>query len=291
MLLDHPDRRVPVDVAHDDDGHEIRPVPVAIEPQQLLPLRALDGFRLANRRPVRVSRPLKLDAPNPVAGALVGAQVHPPFREHDAALAIDTALIERRRPRPVLEHEQCAVEHAGNVRRHPQRVLSVVEARRRVCIRTDTQAERGQEVDDALPGEMTRPLELHVLDEMRQPLLVVVFQHGTSLDDEAQLGAVGRLRVCAHVVAQAVRQGPDRDSGIDRHLLRQAVGGDGGGRGFLPGGGCLSGCVRPHRQKQAANNTGPENPKAQEGHVSIVSTCGMDRDVGLGSRVLGVIRF
>ena len=75
----------------------------------------------------------------------------------------------------------------------------------------------------ALPGKLRRPLELHVLDEMRQPVLVVVFEHRPGLDDQPQLGAVGRLAVRSHVIAQPVRQRADDRLGVDRHLLRQGI--------------------------------------------------------------------
>ncbi len=85
-------------------------------------------------------------------------------------------------------------------------------------------------------GKCSRAFELHVLDEMRQSLLVVVFQHRTGLDDEPQFGAAAGFAVGAHVIAQAVGQRADDDLRIDRHLLRQAVRGDRRG-GRLPAGG------------------------------------------------------
>ena len=66
---------------------------------------------------------------------------------------------------------------------------------------------------------MPRALELHVFDKVRQPLLVVVFQHRTGLDDEPQLSPVTGFPVRAHVVAQAVGQGTDDDFRVHRHLL------------------------------------------------------------------------
>ncbi len=191
MLLDHVDDGVAIDVADDDHRHQVRAVPVAVEARQLLALRVLDDLGLADRRPIRVARSFELHAPDLVLRALAGAEVHPPFRQDDAALAVDAALIERGALRPVLEDEQRAIEHAGHVGRHAQRVLRVVVARCRVRVRTDAQAERRQELDDALPRKVPRAFELHVLDEMRQPLLVVVFEHRTGLDDEPQLGAAG----------------------------------------------------------------------------------------------------
>ena len=57
---------------------------------------------------------------------------------------------------------------------------------------------------DVLLREVQRAVEAHVLDEMRQPALVVVFEHRAGVDDEPQFGAALRLRVRADVVAQAV---------------------------------------------------------------------------------------
>ena len=69
------------------------------------------------------------------------------------------------------------VEGAWHIGRHAQRVLRFVEARCRVRVRADAQSERAEKSVDALSGEMRGALELHVLDEVRQPPLVVVFQN------------------------------------------------------------------------------------------------------------------
>ena len=219
MIRDHGRDGVAIDIAHDNHGHQIRPVPVVVEPGQLLTLGVLDDVGVADGRPIRVARSFELHAADLVLRPLAGAEVHPPFREDDAALAVDAALLERGALRPVLEDKQRAIEHAGHVGRHAQRVLRVVVARGRVRVGADAQAERRQEVDDALPRKVPRAFELHVFDKVRQPLLVVVFQHGAGLDDEPQFGAAGGFPVRAHVVAQAVRQCADDDFRIDRHLL------------------------------------------------------------------------
>ena len=255
MLLDHCRDGVAIDVADDDHRHQIRAVPVVIEPHQLLALRVLDDVGFADGRPIGVARSFELDAADFVLRPLVGAEMHPPFRQDDAALAVDAALIERGALRPVLEDEQRAIEHAGHVGRHPQRVLRVVVAGRRVRVRTDAKTERRQEVDEALLRKVPGALELHVFDEVRQPLLIVVFEHRTGLDDEPQLGAVRRLAVRAHVIAQAVRQRADDHFRIDRHRLRERIGCDRrGGRLVLAGRRLRGGCDRSYgqeRQRQA----------------------------------------
>src|SRR5436190_763570 len=70
---------------------------------------------------------------------------------------------------------------------------------------------------------MLRAYELHMLDEMRDAQLVIVFQHRACLHDQPQFGPFRRLRIRAHVVAQPVRQGADQRFRVDRHLVRRRI--------------------------------------------------------------------
>ena len=47
----------------------------------------------------------------------------------------------------------------------------------RVHMRAEAHAERLDEGGDILPGKVFRPVEAHMLDEMRQPTLVIVFEY------------------------------------------------------------------------------------------------------------------
>jgi hypothetical protein len=143
--------------------------------------------------------------------------------------------LERRALCPVLEDQQGPIEDARRVGRHAQRVLRVVVARRGIGVGTDAQAERRQKIDEALLRKVLRAFELHVLDKMRQPLLVVVLEHRPGPDHQPQLGTAGGLAVRADVIAEAVRQRADRHLGIHRHQPRQGIGGDRRGGRFAPG--------------------------------------------------------
>ena len=99
----------------------------------------------------------------------------------------------------------------------------------RVDVRAEPHAERLHERDDVLLGEVQRAVEGHVLDEVREAALVVVFEHRAGVDHEPQLGARLRLPVRADVVAQTVRQRADRDQRIDRDGLIERGGANGRG--------------------------------------------------------------
>src|SRR5689334_18134885 len=113
MLLDHRHDGVAVDVADDDHCHEIRTVPIAIEPHELLAPSVLDDIGLADGSPIRIARSVDLRAANLVLDSLIRAKMEPPFLEDNPALAVDASLIEHGALRPVFEHQQRAIEHAG----------------------------------------------------------------------------------------------------------------------------------------------------------------------------------
>src|SRR5437667_447131 len=50
-----------VEIADGHDGHEIRPVPVFVEPLQRIRLEILDDFRFSDRKAVGISRTLEDD--------------------------------------------------------------------------------------------------------------------------------------------------------------------------------------------------------------------------------------
>jgi len=105
----------------------------------------------------------------------------------------------------------------------------LVEARVGVDVRAETHAGRLQKCHDVIFRKVTRAVEAHVLDEMRETALVVLFENGSRVDDEPELGSPQRLLVRAQVVAKPVGQRANRNSGIhryggcERHVLRTSA--------------------------------------------------------------------
>ena len=123
--------------------------------------------------------------------------------------------------RPVLENEQRPIDDGRTVGGNLELVDRLVEARVGVDVRAEVHARRLQEGNPLLLGEVLRAVEGHVLDEVRQAALVVVFEHRPGVDDEPELGAILGLLVDADVVAHAVGQRADRDPRIDGNGRRQ----------------------------------------------------------------------
>ena len=168
VLPDHRRHGVAIDVADNDDGHQVGAVPLPVEPDELVALCGLDHSRRANRRSIHVPRSFELHASHLVFGPLAGAQAPAPLGEDDWSLTIDPGRFEGGAAGKVFEHRQRGVEGTRPVGRHPQRVLRFIEARCRVGIRADTEPQRAEEVGETSIRKVPRALELHVLDEVRQ---------------------------------------------------------------------------------------------------------------------------
>jgi hypothetical protein len=67
------------------------------------------------------------------------------------------------------------------------------------------------EVNEVLFRKIFRPVERHMLGEMSQPLLIVVFKHRACLHDETQFNAFFGLAVLLDIIRHPVGQFSDRD--------------------------------------------------------------------------------
>ena len=159
-----------------------------------------------------------------------GAAADAPLLLDDASLLVDLDRIEALAVRPVLEDQERTVHHFRLGSRHLQHVDGFVEARLRIDARTETHAERFEKRHRLLLREVLRPVERHVLDEVRQTLLIGLFDDRPDVDHQPQFGALLRPLRRPNEILQAVREFASRDRGIERNLLRERRRLRGGGR-------------------------------------------------------------
>src|SRR5262249_12659400 len=105
---------------------------------------------------------------------------------------------------------------------------------------------------------------------MSEPLLVVVLEHGSGLDDQPQFGAARRLRVRAHVVPEPVRQAADQDVRIGGHRFVEAARND-PRRRRLPPPRRLGGEKRCASSKQGGERGGRGKTAIAKDHSSILT--------------------
>ncbi len=107
------------------------------------------------------------------------------------------------------------VKQSLAVGRNLQHVHGLVERRVRIQVRAETRSDRFQVSNDLVPGERLGSVEQHVLDEMREPALVVVFVDRAGLHHQAELGALLGLLVLAHEDGDPVGERAPRNMGIE----------------------------------------------------------------------------
>ena len=220
------DDRRRVDVADDDDGHAVGTIPGLVEVLQARGGEAAQDLGRADRDAFGVPRLVVEDRRLLLEDAPRRALPQPPLFDHHAAFLVDLDRVERHAAGKVGERQQSLVDQALLVGRHLQHVDGLVKRGVGVDVRAEARA-GGLEERDQLAGlEVLRAVERHVLEQVREPALVVVFEQRPGLHRQPHQHALFRAGVLAHVVAQAVGQRPDGH----RRVGRQRAG-EGDGRG------------------------------------------------------------
>jgi len=78
---------------------------------------------------------------------------------------------------------------------HRQDVHCLVKTGEGVQVVSETHADTLKIVYQLIPRKMLQPVEIHMLHEMRQSLLVIVFEDRTRVDGQSQLDLVLRLGI------------------------------------------------------------------------------------------------
>ena len=207
---------VALEVAHRDDRHQVRSVPVVIEALEGLGRSTFEDLPLTDRETLGVLRSGEQDGELLVTDSCLGAEAEPPLLDHHAALLVHLLLLEGHRLSPLAQDLEARLEQPGLVGRYFEHVDGFVEAGVGVDVGTEAHAGRLEIVDQLETGEVLRAVECHVLDEVGQTLLIVVLLHRAGVDDQPQLGPLGRLSVDPDVVGEAVVEPADGEVRIDR---------------------------------------------------------------------------
>ena len=143
-----------------------------------------------------------------------------PFLDDDAALAFDGAVGHRGRTRPVVHQQQAGVQLcrvvAGNA---IEQVAHRVATREGIAVVAEVDAVAAHEVHDLRPREMLGAAEQHVLHEVCHAPFVVLLEHGTGLDKQAEVGLPLGLGAASDVVGHTVLQHALAHGGIGGNLL------------------------------------------------------------------------
>ena len=141
-----------------------------------------------------------------------------------AALAVDVFRIEQQAVGPVVQDPEAGVNGIGDfLHRDAVDIIDrLVDAGIGVQVGTELHADRLAVLHHAVARKMFRTIEAHMLKEVRQTALLLIFQNGTDLLGDIEISLALRLFVMPDVIGQAVVEFSDFDIGIHRdrrHLL------------------------------------------------------------------------
>ena len=206
-LLDFAFDMVYIHIADDDDALIVGTVPLLIVVAEVLIREIVDNAHQADRHTVSVLgvgielRQYVVINPHDRAAAQL------PFLVDDPAFLVDFLVGKRQAVRPVLEDQQAGVECALAGRRHvADTVDGLVDAGIGIQVAAELNAERTGEFQQCGVGEVLRPIEGHVLQEVGQPSLLVVLLDRADPLCNVEVGYMLRPLVVQDVVSQAVAE-------------------------------------------------------------------------------------
>ena len=162
--------------------------------------------------------------------ARAGAEPAAPLLDHDAALLVHFARVQRDAAGKVAQRVEAAPHGTRAVGRHVQHVDGFVVARVGIDVRAEPRADRLQVLHQLARLELGAAVEGHVLEHVRQAALVVGLVVGAGPHRQTQQDAVAGPRVVADEIDEAVGQASGGDGRVERQRRREILRRSGGAR-------------------------------------------------------------
>ena len=123
------------------------------------------------------------------------------FVVDDVALIVELALVKCQTFRPVTEQKQTAVECALTLVAH---AVDMIDGVVRRCVGIPLSTETVHELRHSVAGEMFRAVERHVLEEVSQTILIILFLDSTHTLGDVEVHFSLRIVVVADVIGQSI---------------------------------------------------------------------------------------
>ena len=151
--------------------------------------------------------------------ALCGTTGTPLLEDH-AALGIDLLVQEQQTATPIAHHKQRAVNDAFAIRRYIRKTVNgLVNRGIGIDVSAEINTYRLKIIDDPFAGEMLCSVESHMLQEMRQTVLMILFEDSTYCLRNVELATLFRLLVVTDVIGQTVLQFAVTNIRVHRQFL------------------------------------------------------------------------
>ena len=215
---------VHVDVADYDDRLIVGTVPFMVVVTECLVLEVIDDGGVADDIAFRVLRTrvheLVQFLPYTSACGTSGS----PLLEDHATLGIDLLVQKEQTATPVMHDQQRTIDDTGTVGRHVRETIDgLVDGGISVDVTTEIHTHGLEIIDDSFAREMLGTIERHVLQEVRQTVLMILLEDGTHGLCDMELSTLFRLLVMTDVISQSVVQLAVTNLRVDRQFLRRLL--------------------------------------------------------------------
>ena len=211
---------IDVEVADDQEHRALWPVIALVQAYHLSARRRFQHFGLADGHAARGGSARKQEGELLLAAPALEIVAAPPFRQHDTALAVDGRLAERQLARRFAQEEQALVHQRVSSIGQFEHVGREVLPRGGVGVGAEGKAKPLEDPHHLAFGYVARPVERHVLHEMRKALLALGFVERPERDREPDRDCLLRLRIVAQRIAHAIGQHAEPHRRIRRDVAR-----------------------------------------------------------------------
>ena len=177
-------------------------------------VKGLQNVKLTDGHTVGAAGTLHQDRPILLAHTVHGTETETVFLDNDTALLVNLLVVEEQTGSPATEDFETEVYVGGIVRRHGDHIDRLVEVGVGVEVGAKHHALAAELVNHSVARETLDAVEGHVLGEVRQALLVVVFLVGAGIHRETELHTILRVGVLADIIGQTVVQLADGHVGV-----------------------------------------------------------------------------
>ena len=192
---------VHINIADYDNRLIVRTIPFVVISTECIILKIIDNRCITNDIAFAVLGVRIKFCANDVAHTTSGIVTSAPFFANHTTLCINLFRQKEQAASPIVHHQQRRVNDSLADGRHVRQTINGL-VNRRVCvdISAEIHTDRLEIIDDTFARKMLRTIESHVLQEVRQTILVILFQHSTYGLCDVEIAALFWLLVVTDVI-------------------------------------------------------------------------------------------
>jgi hypothetical protein len=207
-----------IGIADQHERHPVRAIEGVVKSAKPLRRRGAQHVGLPDRQPLGVAGLEIEDGHLSIPDPGRGTQSTPPLLDHDPAFLFYLAGIDRQAAGDVCERGETTHHDLGLVGRQVEHVDRLFERSVGVDVWPEPRPDRFEVRNELARFEVLAAVEGHVLEEVREPLLIVGLVERAGLHREAQQHTSGGPAVLPDVEGEPIRERAGLDGRVERDL-------------------------------------------------------------------------